>query len=205
MKIFIDGSLAHTGTTWEDYYRYDPEQSGNNNRVPAETSRLLFRTGGTAVPANAGNGFLVDAVSLSSQAAPGPTGPAGPTGATGATGPGWSRRFLQLDRVEAQDGDRLHQVEYLGRQHRDRGDSGALHRLGRLSLRRHPDARALGTAQSATFAIPRGKSAKVRVHLRARLRQMLSTGGAGVKARAIARTEQPAGSLFKSSHRLRLS
>jgi hypothetical protein len=66
VKIYIDGVLAATGTTWEDYYRYDPEQLGNHNVVPT-TSTLEFREGGTAgVPANAGQGFLVDGVSLAS-------------------------------------------------------------------------------------------------------------------------------------------
>ena len=37
-------SLAATGTTWEDYYRYDPEQLGNGNQVPS-VSKLLFREG----------------------------------------------------------------------------------------------------------------------------------------------------------------
>jgi parallel beta-helix repeat protein len=54
-----------TGTTWEDYYRYDPEQAGNGNVVPT-TSKLLFRESGTPDPGNFGNGFLVDGVSLAS-------------------------------------------------------------------------------------------------------------------------------------------
>ena len=70
VRIYIDGALEITGTTWEDYYRYDPEQVGNGNAVPA-TSKLLFRESGTANPANAGNGFLVDGVSLSSSSSSG--------------------------------------------------------------------------------------------------------------------------------------
>jgi hypothetical protein len=65
-KIFIDGVLKKTGTTWEDYYRYDPEQAGNSNVVPS-VSKLLFGESGTANPGNAGNGFLVDGVSLASR------------------------------------------------------------------------------------------------------------------------------------------
>jgi hypothetical protein len=65
VKIFIDGKKVASGTTWEDYYRYDAEQAGNGNVVPT-TSKLLFREGGAANPANGGNGFLVDNVSLSS-------------------------------------------------------------------------------------------------------------------------------------------
>lgn len=58
-----------TGTTWEDYYRYDPEQAGNGNAVPT-VSKLLFRLSGAAVPANAGNGVLVDRVTLLSSNVP---------------------------------------------------------------------------------------------------------------------------------------
>lgn len=75
VKIFVDGVLAHTGTTWEDYYRFDSEQLGNLNEVPL-ISKLLFRTSGAAVAANAGNGYLFDRVSLSSSAtAPVPSAP----------------------------------------------------------------------------------------------------------------------------------
>ncbi len=68
VRIYIDGVLKATGTSWEDYYRYDPEQSGNHNVVPV-TKTLLFREGGTtipAVPTVAGNGFLVDGVTYAS-------------------------------------------------------------------------------------------------------------------------------------------
>ena len=65
VRIYIDGELVKTGTTWEDYYRYDPEAAGNGNQV-SPVSKLLFRESGDAHPANAGNGFLVDRVSLNS-------------------------------------------------------------------------------------------------------------------------------------------
>jgi hypothetical protein len=71
VKIYIDGTLAITGTTWEDYYRYDPEQVGNGNVVPP-TRKLLFRESGVPNPANAGQGFLVDGVTLSSSSPVGP-------------------------------------------------------------------------------------------------------------------------------------
>ncbi len=66
VKIYVDGVLKATGTTWEDYYRFDPEQAGNGNVVPA-VSKLLFRESGLS-DANAGNGFLVDNVTLASSA-----------------------------------------------------------------------------------------------------------------------------------------
>ncbi len=66
VKIYIDGVLKATGTTWEDYYRYDPEQTGHN--VVPTTSTLLFREGGTSNPNTsvAGNGYLVDGVMYAS-------------------------------------------------------------------------------------------------------------------------------------------
>jgi len=64
VKIYIDGALVHTGTSWEDYFRYC---EGNQTRT---VDSLLFRVGGVAVLANLGNGFLVDNLSLSSGATP---------------------------------------------------------------------------------------------------------------------------------------
>ena len=75
VRIYIDGRLARvahgcsTGTTWEDYYRFDPEQNGNGDVVPT-VSKLLFRESGTAATGNLGNGFLVDNVSLLSSNRP---------------------------------------------------------------------------------------------------------------------------------------
>ena len=66
VKIYIDSKLVKTGSTWEDYYRYDPEQLGNCNQVPT-VDKLLFRESGTPNPANAlTGGFLIDRVTLAS-------------------------------------------------------------------------------------------------------------------------------------------
>lgn len=68
VNIYIDGALVHTGTTWEDYYRYDPEQAGSGNQVPTVDSLILqTRTGSGPLtnPGNAGKGFLVDNFSIS--------------------------------------------------------------------------------------------------------------------------------------------
>lgn len=65
VTIVIDGRIRKIGTTWEDYYRYDPEQAGNGNQVPA-VSKLLFREGGAPAPLTLGQGFLVDDVTLAS-------------------------------------------------------------------------------------------------------------------------------------------
>lgn len=64
VKIYIDNSLVHTGTTWENYYRFDTEASAEQG--PRTTDNLLFRAGGNPVPENRGNGFLFDNISLSS-------------------------------------------------------------------------------------------------------------------------------------------
>jgi hypothetical protein len=68
VKIYIDGALVHTGTTWENYYRFDPESSvGNNSRT---VDSLLFRESGAAHAGNNGNGYLIDGVSVASSVNP---------------------------------------------------------------------------------------------------------------------------------------
>jgi hypothetical protein len=58
VKIYLDGVLKATGTSWEDYFRFCAEQSADNNTHTVDS--LLFRTAGTAAPATSGAGFLVD-------------------------------------------------------------------------------------------------------------------------------------------------
>ena len=55
--------LIHTGTTWEGYYRYDPESGPT---TPPAISTLLFREAGAANSADLGNGYLIDNMSMSS-------------------------------------------------------------------------------------------------------------------------------------------
>jgi hypothetical protein len=31
VKVYIDGALVHTGTSWENYYRYDSEASAEQS------------------------------------------------------------------------------------------------------------------------------------------------------------------------------
>jgi hypothetical protein len=85
VKIYLDGAdVTPAGaTTWEDYHRFDPEAGATNTTRSVDS--LLFRTGGTAVPANEGNGFLIDNLVVTTPAV-GAVGPKGDTGATGATG-----------------------------------------------------------------------------------------------------------------------
>lgn len=67
VKIYIDNALVHTGTSWEDYFRFDPEQSGSGN-VLSPVNSLIFRASGTAAPSTLGNGYLIDNVVLTSSA-----------------------------------------------------------------------------------------------------------------------------------------
>ena len=61
VRIYVDGTLAHTGTSWEDYFReWEP---GATTRT---VDSVLFRTGGAAAPGTLGNGFLVDNMKLNS-------------------------------------------------------------------------------------------------------------------------------------------
>lgn len=71
VTVTIDGTFTRTGTTWEDYYRYDPEQA--SHQVPS-IDKLLFREAGEADPSNEGGGFLIDNVVLSSSTVCVPTG-----------------------------------------------------------------------------------------------------------------------------------
>jgi hypothetical protein len=59
VRVYVDGRLRHTGTSWEDYFRFDPEAAPFNH-TPPMVNRVLFRTGGAAAPGTAGNGFLID-------------------------------------------------------------------------------------------------------------------------------------------------
>ena len=45
VKIYVDNKLKTTGRTWEDYYRYDPEQTSQGNKIPT-VDKLLFRVSG---------------------------------------------------------------------------------------------------------------------------------------------------------------
>jgi hypothetical protein len=65
VKIYIDHKTMITGTTWEDYYRYDSEQASAGNKVPT-VDKLLFRESGDPNLTDAGQGFLLDRVTLAS-------------------------------------------------------------------------------------------------------------------------------------------
>lgn len=66
VKVYIDSVLVHTGTSWENYYRFDSEALAEQS--PRTTDSLIFqaRSGAGTAPATLGNGFLFDNLSLSS-------------------------------------------------------------------------------------------------------------------------------------------
>lgn len=90
VKVYVDGNLEHTGTSWEDYFRWNQGPGDSEETAPVRESRvirtLLFRTAGAAAPATAGGGFLIDNVSLTS--GPAVVGP--PTSKDGCKDGGWA-------------------------------------------------------------------------------------------------------------------
>ncbi len=60
VRIYVDGVLSHTGTSWEDYFR-DCEPPSTRT-----VDSILFRQGGAPSPASTGKGFLVDNLTLNS-------------------------------------------------------------------------------------------------------------------------------------------
>ncbi|MFZ1075668.1 MAG: SdrD B-like domain-containing protein [Minisyncoccia bacterium] len=72
VKVYIDGVLKHTGGSWEDFYRYDPEQSSEQS--PRIVKTVIFQARGTATPADLGKGYYIDNLSLLSGPTPVETG-----------------------------------------------------------------------------------------------------------------------------------
>jgi len=64
VQVFVDGALKITGTSWENYYRYDTEAAPEP--TPRIVKTVIFRTSATAHPADLGKGFLFDNLTLSS-------------------------------------------------------------------------------------------------------------------------------------------
>jgi uncharacterized repeat protein (TIGR01451 family) len=62
VRVWVDGALVHTGTSWEDYFR---DVEGNPTRT---VDSILFRTGGlcpgNCAPATLGAGFVIDNLML---------------------------------------------------------------------------------------------------------------------------------------------
>lgn len=76
VQVYIDNVLVITGTSWEDYYRFDPDAS--LEQTPRIIRTMLIRASGTPVPGNAGGGFLFDNITLESSTNQ-PTTPVVPT------------------------------------------------------------------------------------------------------------------------------
>ena len=60
VRVYVNGALLHTGTSWEDYFR---DCESNPTRT---VDSVLFRVSGTAAPATSGFGFFIDGLSMSS-------------------------------------------------------------------------------------------------------------------------------------------
>ena len=77
VNVYVDGALAYTGTSWEDYFRWNQGPGDSEETAPVRESRtirsILLRTTGPAAPATAGNGFFVDNLALQSGAYPVPS------------------------------------------------------------------------------------------------------------------------------------
>jgi len=73
VKVYVDGTLRHTGTSWEDYFRWCTESGGGTGSTATDQSRtvdsMIFtvRGGqGETHPLNRLRGFLIDNLSLQS-------------------------------------------------------------------------------------------------------------------------------------------
>jgi hypothetical protein len=64
VKIYIDDVLVHTGTSWENYYRFDTEAASEQS--PRIVRTLIFQVRGYSMAANEGKGFLIDDVNVTS-------------------------------------------------------------------------------------------------------------------------------------------
>ena len=78
VKVYVDGDLVHTGTSWEDYFRWCTESGGG---IPMDSAHDRSRTvdsmiftvrggDGETHPLNRGKGFLIDNLSYTSSMRP---------------------------------------------------------------------------------------------------------------------------------------
>ena len=76
VKVYVDGVLKKTGTTWEDYFRWCAESGGGTGLTAFDQSRTVdsqifqARIGGGSCAACAGKGFLIDNFSYASSRPP---------------------------------------------------------------------------------------------------------------------------------------
>lgn len=64
VKIYVDGELKITGTSWEEYFR------SNEGGTTRTVDSLIIQVRGASTPANDGNGFLFDNFNFSSDETP---------------------------------------------------------------------------------------------------------------------------------------
>jgi len=69
--VWLNGSLIHTGSTWESYYNSFEAITPGTRRVQAVDS-MLFRVSGTAATANSGNGFYFEDFEIGNTIVPAP-------------------------------------------------------------------------------------------------------------------------------------
>lgn len=70
VRVYVDGTLKHTGQSWETYYALEPNGKLNFNGNPPAVNRLMFRTGsdahrgipGAPAPGTLGKGFAFEDV-----------------------------------------------------------------------------------------------------------------------------------------------
>lgn len=70
LKIYLNGTLIHTGSTWESYYRLYELITPGTPRLQAVDS-LLIRASGSAAANTMGNGFYFEHVEVGNVPAPG--------------------------------------------------------------------------------------------------------------------------------------
>jgi len=66
VQVCVDGTNCIVGNSWEDFYRDGANCDPACPEAVPTVDKILFRTGGTADPANAGNGFFIDNLSMRS-------------------------------------------------------------------------------------------------------------------------------------------
>jgi len=71
MNIWLNGALIHTGSTWENYYRFNELITPGTPRLQAVDS-MLFRVAGTAATGTSLNGFYFEDFAISNNIVPAP-------------------------------------------------------------------------------------------------------------------------------------
>ena len=71
VQVFINGNLVHTGTSWENFYRFDSEAFGGPTPDASRTvNSLVFYSLNPAHPDNLWKGYLIDNFSLTATTTP---------------------------------------------------------------------------------------------------------------------------------------